>query len=86
MTAKKKQRETVDKRQRRQENEPTCNALDKLSEPQARRGIIKAESVRRIPCRLRKQAVDRKKVKKTPSLFSLSLLLTFFQKTVKKCQ
>ena len=61
--------EPTEKRQR-QGNEPTYDALDKLSESQARRSIIQAESVRRIPCRLRrKQATDRKKVKKTPSLF-----------------
>ena len=51
-------RETVDKRRRRQGNEPTYDALDKLSELQTRRGIIQAESVRRIPCRLREQATE----------------------------
>ena len=46
-------------KRRRQGNEPTCDSLGKLSELQTRRGIIQAESVRRIPCRLRrKQATD----------------------------
>ena len=58
-------------KKRRQGNEPTYDALDKSSESQARRGIIQAESVRRIPCR--KHATDRQKVKKTPSLFHLQL-------------